>query len=228
MRSSSPPRCFSPRSSTQTGRGEPLHRRASRPLRCRADLPDPGRVGVRLLRAPPWSTLSTIPRGRAAARGDQRDAQAQLRGLRLPADLEGAAASGRERTPLPGAAVDGHQRDPRAKRRGKPWRTTTPDPLARRRADLVQRDFSAERPNSLWVADFSYLRCWEGLSFFAFIIDAFSRMVVGWQLAANMRTTLVLDALRMALGLREPGADVALVHHSDLGSQLGLNRSLQQ
>ena len=106
-----------------------------------------------------------------------------------------------------------------AKRRGKPWRTTTPDPLARRRADLVQRDFSAERPNSLWVADFSYLRCWEGLSFFAFIIDAFSRMVVGWQLAANMRTTLVLDALRMALGLREPGADVALVHHSDLGSQ---------
>jgi len=115
-----------------------------------------------------------------------------------------------------------------AKRRGKPWRTTTPDPLARRRADLVQRDFSAERPNSLWVADFSYLRCWEGLSFFAFIIDAFSRMVVGWQLAANMRTTLVLDALRMALGLREPGADVALVHHSDLGSQLGLNRSLQQ
>jgi putative transposase len=106
-----------------------------------------------------------------------------------------------------------------AKRRGKPWRTTRRDPAAPRRADLVARDFSAQRPNALWVADFTYLRCWEGLLFFAFIIDVFSRMVVGWQLAQNMRTTLVLDALRMALGLREPGADVALVHHSDLGSQ---------
>ena len=106
-----------------------------------------------------------------------------------------------------------------AKRRGKPWRTTRADPAAARRSDLVARDFSAQRPNALWVADFTYLRCWEGLLFFAFIIDVFSRMVVGWQLAANMRTTLVLDALRMALGLRAPGADVALVHHSDLGSQ---------
>jgi putative transposase len=106
-----------------------------------------------------------------------------------------------------------------AKRRGKPWRTTRADPAAARRADLVQRDFTAQRPNALWVADFTYLRCWEGLLFFAFVIDVFSRMVVGWQLAGNMRTTLVLDALRMALGLREPGADVALVHHSDLGSQ---------
>jgi putative transposase len=106
-----------------------------------------------------------------------------------------------------------------AKRRGKPWRTTRPDPAAARRADLVARDFTAQRPNAVWVADFTYLRCWEGLLFFAFIIDVFSRKVVGWQLAPNMRTTLVLDALRMALGLREPGADVALVHHSDLGSQ---------
>jgi putative transposase len=106
-----------------------------------------------------------------------------------------------------------------AKRRGRPWRTTRPDSQALRRPDLVQRDFTAVRPNELWVADFSYLRCWEGLLFFAFVIDVFSRMVVGWQLAAHMRTTLVLDALRMALGLREPGADVALVHHSDMGSQ---------
>jgi putative transposase len=106
-----------------------------------------------------------------------------------------------------------------AKRRGKPWRTTKPDPHAHRRPDLVNRDFTADAPNELWVADLSYLRCWEGLLFFAFIIDAFSRMVVGWQLAANMRTTLVLDALRMALGIRGPGADVELVHHSDRGSQ---------
>ncbi len=106
-----------------------------------------------------------------------------------------------------------------AKRRGKPWRTTKPDPEARRRPDLVERDFSAGAPNQLWVADLSYLRCWEGLVFFAFVLDAFSRMVVGWQLAPNMRTTLVLDALRMALGQRALGADVALVHHSDRGSQ---------
>jgi len=106
-----------------------------------------------------------------------------------------------------------------AKRRGKPWRTTRPDPQAHRRPDLVNRDLTARAPNELWVADLSYLRCWEGLLFFAFIIDAFSRMVVGWQLAANMSTTLVLDALRMALGMRGPGADVELVHHSDRGSQ---------
>jgi putative transposase len=106
-----------------------------------------------------------------------------------------------------------------AKRRGRPWRTTTPDPDARRRADLVARDFSACAPDRLWVADFTYLRCWEGVAYFAFVLDVFSRMIVGWQLAANMRTTLVLDALRMALGLRAPGADVALVHHSDMGSQ---------
>lgn len=106
-----------------------------------------------------------------------------------------------------------------AKRRGKPWRTTTPDPEARRRPDLVERDFTAERPNELWVADITHLRSWEGVGFLAFVIDAFSRMVVGWQLASHMRTDLVLDALRMALGLRGPGADVGLVHHSDRGSQ---------
>ena len=106
-----------------------------------------------------------------------------------------------------------------AKRRGRPWRTTRPDPEAGRRPDLVERDFSASGPNELWVADLSYLRCWEGLVFFAFVLDAFSRMVVGWQLAAHMRTTLVLDALRMALWRRGPGADVCLVHHSDRGSQ---------
>ncbi len=106
-----------------------------------------------------------------------------------------------------------------AKRRGKPWRTTRPDPQAQRRPDLVERNFSANGPNRLWVADLSYLRCWEGLVFFSFVLDAYSRKVVGWQLAAHMRTTPVLDALRMALCQRGPGADVALVHHSDRGSQ---------
>jgi putative transposase len=106
-----------------------------------------------------------------------------------------------------------------AKRRGRPWRTTRPDPEAHRRPDLVERDFSASGPDELWVADLSYLRCWEGLVFFGFVIDAYSRRIVGWQLAGHMRTTLVLDALRMGLGQRRAGADVALVHHSDRGSQ---------
>jgi putative transposase len=106
-----------------------------------------------------------------------------------------------------------------AKRRGKPWRTTIPDPAATRSPDLVQRDFSAERPDALWLADFTYLRCWEGLVFFSFVIDAFSRRVVGWQFASHMRTDLVLDALRMALTRRQAGADVQLIHHSDAGTQ---------
>jgi putative transposase len=106
-----------------------------------------------------------------------------------------------------------------AKRRGKPWRTTTPDPDARRRPDLVNRDFTAQAPNELWIADFSYLRCWEGLVFFSFVIDVYSRKVVGWQFARHMRTTLVLDALRMALSTRQRVEEVRLIHHSDRGSQ---------
>jgi len=106
-----------------------------------------------------------------------------------------------------------------AKRRGKPWRTTTCDPSATRAPDLVNRDFTASRPDELWLADFTYLRCWEGVVFFSFVIDAFSRRIVGWQFASHMRTDLVLDALRMALIRRAAGADVKLVHHSDAGSQ---------
>jgi putative transposase len=106
-----------------------------------------------------------------------------------------------------------------AKRRGKTWRTTIPDPDAIRPADLVSRDFSAEAPDRLWVCDLTRLRCWDGVLYLAFVIDVFSRRVVGWQLATHMRTTLVMDALRMALTQRRPGADVALVVHSDAGSQ---------
>jgi putative transposase len=106
-----------------------------------------------------------------------------------------------------------------AKRRGKPWRTTIADPNATRPADLVERDFTASRPDELWVCDFTRLRCWDGVLYFAFVIDVFSRRVVGWQLATHMRDTLVIDALRMALGQRRAGADVVLVVHSDAGSQ---------
>ena len=106
-----------------------------------------------------------------------------------------------------------------AKRRGRPWKTTKADPEALRSPDRVKRDFAASGPNRLWVGDFTYLRCWEGVLYFSFVLDVFSRMIVGWQLASNMRTTLVLDALRMALGLRAPGADFQLVAHTDAGSQ---------
>jgi putative transposase len=100
-----------------------------------------------------------------------------------------------------------------AKRRGKPWRTTVCDPAAVRAPDLVERDFSAARPDELWVCDFTYGRCWEGVVYFAFVKDAYSRMICGWQFATHMRTELVLDALEMALWARSPERE--LVHHSD-------------
>lgn len=106
-----------------------------------------------------------------------------------------------------------------AKRRGKPWRTTIGDPTALRAPDRVGRAFHTTGPNRLWVADFTYLRCWQGPVFFSFVLDVFARLIVGWQLATHMRTSLVLDALRMALAARGPGANVQLIHHSDAGSQ---------
>lgn len=106
-----------------------------------------------------------------------------------------------------------------AKRRGRPPHTTKRDQNAAKRPDLVCRDFSAEAPNRLWVADLTQVRCWELRLYLAFVIDVFSRMVVGWQLAAHMRTDMVLDALKMAIGIRGPGATLEVVHHSDHGSQ---------
>ena len=86
-------------------------------------------------------------------------------------------------------------------------------------ADVGEGDFAAAGPDEIWFWDFTYLRCWEGVVCCAFVIDVYSRQIVGWQFADHMRTDLVLDALRMALAQREPGADLALVHHSDAGSQ---------
>ena len=102
--------------------------------------------------------------------------------------------------------------------RGKPKRTTTPDPQAQRPADLVKRDFTASRPNQLWVADLTYVRTWSGFGYVAFIIDAYSRLIVGWQLAGHLRADLALDALEMAIWRRDRRLD-GLVHHSDQGSQ---------
>jgi transposase InsO family protein len=101
--------------------------------------------------------------------------------------------------------------------RGPRVRTTIPDLLADRPRDLVERAFQAERPNQLWVADFTYVATWRGMVYVAFVIDVFSRRIVGWRASPSMRTDLALDALEQAVYDRE--TDGALVHHSDRGSQ---------
>jgi putative transposase len=102
--------------------------------------------------------------------------------------------------------------------RGKTRRTTTPDATATRPADLVERDFSATRPNQLWVADLTYVASWSGFVYVALVVDAFSRFIVGWQASRSLRTDLALDALEMAIWRRQAQLD-GLVHHSDRGSQ---------
>ena len=86
----------------------------------------------------------------------------------------------------------------------------------RQAPDLVERDFTAERPNVLWVADITYIPTWAGFLYLAVVLDAFSRRIVGWSMATSLHTELVLDALNMALATRRP-KDV--IHHSDQGSQ---------
>jgi putative transposase len=101
--------------------------------------------------------------------------------------------------------------------RGKAFKTTWPDLGAPRPPDLVDRQFVAERPNQLWVADFTYVATWQGFVFVAFVIDVYSRMIVGWRVSRSVRTELVLDALEQALYARS-GTE-GLIHHSDRGSQ---------
>jgi transposase InsO family protein len=103
--------------------------------------------------------------------------------------------------------------------RGRAWTTTThPAPVVDRPADLVARNFTASRPNQLWVSDFTYVATWGGFVYVAFVIDAFARRIVGWRVSASLRTDFVLDALEQALYDRQ-GADLAgLVHHSDRGT----------
>jgi putative transposase len=106
----------------------------------------------------------------------------------------------------------------RGVQRGKKRFTTIPDATAARPADLVERRFVAARPNELWLADITYASTWSGWLYVAFILDAHSRMIVGWQLADHLRTDLVLDALEMALWRRDLTFG-DLIHHSDRGCQ---------
>jgi len=103
-------------------------------------------------------------------------------------------------------------------RRGKRVRTTKTDPGAPRHPDLVKRNFTATTPNDLWVTDLTYVPTWSGVAYVCFIIDVYSRMIVGWRAASHMRTTMVLDAIEMARWSRGntlPG----LRCHSDAGTQ---------
>jgi transposase InsO family protein len=93
-----------------------------------------------------------------------------------------------------------------------------PDSTAPRPPDLVDRQFVAERPNQLWVADITYVSTWEGWLYVAFVLDVHSRVIVGWQIANHLRTDLVLDAIEMALWRRDVTAG-ELTHHSDAGCQ---------
>lgn len=97
--------------------------------------------------------------------------------------------------------------------------TTRPNPDALRAPDLVERDFTAGRPNALWVTDLTYVSTRTGMAYVCFIVDAYSRRIVGWRVAANMRTDMVLDALEMARRSRGGRRLAGLVAHSDAGSQ---------
>jgi putative transposase len=103
--------------------------------------------------------------------------------------------------------------------RGKVVRTTISDKKAPCPLDKVNRQFRAERPNQLWVSDFTYVSTWQGWQYVAFVIDVFARRIVGWRVSNSMRTDFVLDALEQALYARQPERDNSLVIHSDRGSQ---------
>ena len=102
-------------------------------------------------------------------------------------------------------------------RRGRRCITTIPAESAHKPLDLVQREFAAGRPNQLWVADITYVATWSGFVYVAFVVDVFSRFIVGWRVLKHMQTDLILDALEQALWSR--GKPRGVIHHSDRGSQ---------
>lgn len=104
--------------------------------------------------------------------------------------------------------------------RGRAWTTTTrSQPETPRPDDLVDRHFTATRPNQLWVADFTYVATWRGFVYVAFVIDVFARRIVGWRVSSSLATDFVLDALEQAIYDRCGATTAGLVHHSDRGTQ---------
>ncbi len=127
----------------------------------------------------------------------------------------------RERVPVARCTVERLMRTLglQGARRGKPKRTTIPDDLAARPADLVERRFHALTPNRLWVSDLTYVKTHTGWVYVAFVIDVYSRFVVGWQASRSLRSDLALDALEMAIFARRDRDLDGLIHHSDRGVQ---------
>jgi transposase InsO family protein len=174
-------------------------------------------------------------RDRAPSRRAQRDAELVPRLLKLWKDNYAVYGSrklwkaarrsgidiGRDQTRrlMGKAAIQGA-------RRSKRVRTTRRDQGAGRHPDLVARQFTAGEPNRLWVTDLTFVPTWAGVAYVCFIVDAFSRMIVGWRVAGHMRTPMVLDAIEMARRNRGHHHD-DLRCHSDAGSQTGFNWSLQ-
>ena len=117
--------------------------------------------------------------------------------------------------------------DIRGAARTRTMRTTRPDKSSPRAPDLVKRQFTAEHPNELWVSDFTYVPTWSGFVYVAFIIDVYSRFVVGWRVSSSMTTDLVMDALEMAVFNRRTRLINDVITHSDAGSQGGFNWSSQ-
>jgi len=103
--------------------------------------------------------------------------------------------------------------------RGRKFKTTTSDAAAPRPMDLVQRSFKADQPNRLWVADLTYVATWRGFVYVAFVVDVFSRRIVGWRASTSLRSDLALDALEQALYDRRLNDSERLIHHSDRGVQ---------
>ena len=98
-------------------------------------------------------------------------------------------------------------------------KTTLADKATACPLDKVNRNFKADRPNQLWVSDFTYVSTWQGFVYVAFVIDVYARYIVGWRVSHSMQTDFVLDALEQALYARKPERENALIHHSDRGSQ---------
>ena len=127
----------------------------------------------------------------------------------------------REGTPVAKCTVERLMRRQglRGVMRGKVVRTTVSDRKAPCPLDRVNRQFKADRPNQLWVSDFTYVSTWQGWLYVAFVIDVYARRIVGWRVSSSMRADFVLDALEQALYARQPERDGTLTHHSDRGSQ---------
>ncbi|MFI7425268.1 IS3 family transposase [Nonomuraea sp. NPDC049684] len=213
-------------SSTCHTRTRELHRPARRRVRCRAGLPcpDPARLPhlhQHQLRRQEPTALGPRPARCRARRAHLSHPHQQLRRLRRPQGWQHLLREGHQ---VARCTVERRMRalGMQGARRGRKIRTTTPDPGHARAAGRLRRDFTAQWPNATWVADFTHVTAWFGVVYVAFVVDIYSRAIVGWAASLSKHTTLVLDGLDMALSRRErTGHPVrpGLIHHSDAGSR---------